>query len=508
MSSVLPFHIALATLSVLAKGAVLLGLTAGLAWLLRNQAAAYRHATWTIGLGMALLLPLAEGGLPSWTHSWVEGLSADAAQVASATKATATEGAKNLAETRGAEQRPSDEGGVPRQNTSSPSASSPDGESRSGDSSLIFGATGWTDLMRVFLGIWALGATVVLGWTVLGVLQVHWRARRATTPGEEWAAPLRWAKRQAQAARAARLRLSDEVPVPLAFGVFRPVILLPASAREWSKQCRRAVLLHELAHLKRNDLLANLVGQLACAVHWMNPLVWYGATRLRFERERACDDHVMATGMAPTDYADHLVAVAREAQGAVSFQGALTMAAPSALKQRVESLLSDAVPTGTPSRTQMILLALPLLAATLVLGAARPVPSDAGGGSVAAVTVPVRTDTTSCDPARTSRPLPGGLPAAHVPAPRLGRRCAPQWQVRNCGRRGVGLVGRGPGGDHRDPQAGTAGGRKCPFAGARRRGRRYTSGEWPGRRRLRVVVDRLPAAGPALHFPRPGDLQR
>ena len=70
--------------------------------------------------------------------------------------------------------------------------------------------------------------------------------------------------------------------------------MLPVAAQDWSDEQLRSVLLHELAHIKRRDVLGQLLAQFACALHWFNPLVWFAAWRLHVERERACDDLVLA----------------------------------------------------------------------------------------------------------------------------------------------------------------------------------------------------------------------
>jgi len=87
-------------------------------------------------------------------------------------------------------------------------------------------------------------------------------------------------------------------------------VLLPKESDEWSTECRWIVMAHELTHVKRRDCLMQALAQLACAVYWFNPLVWFAAWRLRVERELACDDHVLEAGAKASDYASHLVEIA------------------------------------------------------------------------------------------------------------------------------------------------------------------------------------------------------
>ena len=81
-----------------------------------------------------------------------------------------------------------------------------------------------------------------------------------------------------------------EVGSPSLFGFVRPRLLLPAGlTRDFSPEELRYVFLHELAHIKRNDILVGWLMTALQILHWFNPLVWLAAHRMRVDRELACD---------------------------------------------------------------------------------------------------------------------------------------------------------------------------------------------------------------------------
>jgi bla regulator protein BlaR1 len=83
----------------------------------------------------------------------------------------------------------------------------------------------------------------------------------------------------------------DEVPSPALFGLIRPRLLMPEGLlRGFSREDLRFVLLHELAHVKRGDILVNWLLTGLQILHWFNPIVWLAFARLRADRELACDE--------------------------------------------------------------------------------------------------------------------------------------------------------------------------------------------------------------------------
>jgi len=99
---------------------------------------------------------------------------------------------------------------------------------------------------------------------------------------------------------------------PGLIGIFRPVILLPEGlARSLTGAELDAVLAHELTHLARRDNLTAALHMLVETIFWFHPLVWWISRRLVEERERACDENVLASGNAPLVYAESILKVCR-----------------------------------------------------------------------------------------------------------------------------------------------------------------------------------------------------
>jgi beta-lactamase regulating signal transducer with metallopeptidase domain len=171
-----------------------------------------------------------------------------------------------------------------------------------------------------------------------------------------------------------RLLRSERTSMPIVYGILRPAVLLPAEAETWTEERQRMILLHELTHVTRRDCLTQLLAQTACAFYWFNPFIWFAARRLRVEREQACDDYVLSIGTKPSDYANHLLEIARSMQERSIFEWSQTtsvaMARRSQLEGRLLAILSTENKRGAMSRAVAMglvaLICVPLLSLAVV----------------------------------------------------------------------------------------------------------------------------------------------
>ncbi len=196
----------------------------------------------------------------------------------------------------------------------------------------------WTNWIAL---IWAAVVLFLFARLVVGVGTV-WRitARSDDFGGSIRDLPLGF--RVGSWRRPVRIRRSDGVTAPIMWGLFRPTILMPADADNWGEDRLRAVLLHELAHIRRNDWESQLIAQMMCVVYWFNPLVWFAARRMRVEAERACDDYVLSSGYQSTNYAQHLVDIVRTVKkaGSVS-RAAVAIVRSSKIEERIRMILAE-----------------------------------------------------------------------------------------------------------------------------------------------------------------------
>jgi HEAT repeat protein/beta-lactamase regulating signal transducer with metallopeptidase domain len=261
--------------------------------------------------------------------------------------------------------------------------------------------------------VWAAGVLAILAYAVSGVLGA-WLLRRSAVPIQApWVDEAHTLAEAFEIPGVINVVESTAIAMPVVCGVWRPLIVVPPGVNEWSDQRRRVVVLHELAHIKRRDCLTQAVAQIVCAMYWFNPIVWLAARRLRVERERACDDFVLAAGEKGADYAAHLLDIAQAVRPdrAPAIAG-LAMARPSQLEGRLLAILNPAIRRSSALHTRLASLGL-VLAVTLPVGAVEFIDasSRADATDEAAVAAPATTITTTEITPPPGSPEPG-LPAA------------------------------------------------------------------------------------------------
>jgi bla regulator protein BlaR1 len=180
---------------------------------------------------------------------------------------------------------------------------------------------------------------------VASVWSIRWqriarmvRASDALTDGREVAA-LRALEHTTKVRRSLRLVLCDSRMEPGVFGILRPVLIWPAGISDRLSDAQLdAVLEHEISHVLRRDNLTAALHMLVEAVFWFHPVVWWIGTRITAERERACDEKVVAICGEPVAYAESILTVcAYSIESPLKCVSGITGAD---LKQRVVEIMS------------------------------------------------------------------------------------------------------------------------------------------------------------------------
>jgi beta-lactamase regulating signal transducer with metallopeptidase domain/HEAT repeat protein len=228
------------------------------------------------------------------------------------------------------------------------------------------------DLMMLVWALITLAITAWLGWGALAVRRIVRRSHALDS--QDWLTPLYEVSDRLELDEPPRLLSSDDAKMPFACGFLRPTIVLPAECQEWTEDRRRAVLLHELAHVRRHDLLGHTLGRIACALYWFHPLVWTAARKLRNESERACDDLALSCGARASDYAEHLLDIVTSVRNDSTPAMAMAMARRKEFEGRMLAILDPQLRHTSPGKRQSAVLIASLAMISIVVGAAAPAP--------------------------------------------------------------------------------------------------------------------------------------
>jgi beta-lactamase regulating signal transducer with metallopeptidase domain len=233
-------------------------------------------------------------------------------------------------------------------------------------------------------------------WAMICVLLLALHIRRLTRgitgvrePSSSELRVLAQAAADMNIARPVPLDIASSDCMPCALGLLRPRIVIPDGLSNILDQELRAVLAHELAHVRRHDNVVAALVRAIGSLFWFHPLLWWIERRMMSEREIACDRLVLAGGAKPREYADGIMKVCRMLFiGSPAFAGA----AGPVLKQRLDQILS-----ARPNRPSPRLM--------------RALPAIVAAG---AVTVPFTTAFLRAQPgAHVTRPGSKGLANSH-----------------------------------------------------------------------------------------------
>lgn len=213
-----------------------------------------------------------------------------------------------------------------------------------------------TFVAAALLALWSFGCAAVLlhlwqRWRRVRAIVKASGVLRAGRDAAVWNRP-QW--RAAAAALRIGLVSSPAALEPGVFGIFRPVLYLPAEiANRLSEAQLDAILAHELCHARRRDNLTAAMHMIVEALFWFHPLVWWLGARLIEERERACDEEVLRLGIEPRVYAEGILQVC-----AVCLKSPLACVAGvtgSSLKQRIEEIMTHRIATRLSSSRRLLL---------------------------------------------------------------------------------------------------------------------------------------------------------
>lgn len=316
----------------LLKGVLLLSLAFLAALILRRSPPNLRHRIWILALTVICLLPLTSLVLPQWKIILID--------AGSQPEWAETGVSKEVVRT--------DQERLNPRLASAPDSLPASRDAMSENYDSVVQPVREASLKSKWAGqwygivffIWLMGAAVVMGRSLLRLVSIQRMVRRGTplkiAPSRVLTRRIAWVKKVEEITS---LLVSEKAPVPFVWGVYRPIVVLPKDAQGWPPERQEAVLCHEYAHIYRRDHLTILFAQLACAIHWMNPLVWLAARHIETERERSCDDMVLESNVRASEYARHLLAIVSQISVSPHIPTHLAVVSSTAIEVRLRAIL-------------------------------------------------------------------------------------------------------------------------------------------------------------------------
>jgi beta-lactamase regulating signal transducer with metallopeptidase domain len=158
------------------------------------------------------------------------------------------------------------------------------------------------------VSIWFLGI-IIFSFRIIGGLLYVQRLRKTgiKTPDDQWQAILNRISYKINLKHIVNIFESSIVKIPVAIGYFKPIILFPLGILSGMPQNQvEAIIAHELAHIKRNDFIVNLIQTLIETFFFYHPAIWWISSVINSERENCCDDIAINYCLDSTVYSNAL----------------------------------------------------------------------------------------------------------------------------------------------------------------------------------------------------------
>jgi TonB family protein len=321
------------------KISILLLLAFAATALLKNRSAAWRHWVLSIALAAAAVAPLLTLTMPSWHMP------------ALATLPLYTNEFRRAPNPIVGEARPSSVEATQQEPTRDQTPS----------------------IARVAVAIWWVGVGCSLFVLVAGISRLGWIAARSRrVRSAAWVALGAEISSQHGLRRPVVLLETDHPTLLATWGVLQSKVIVPADALGWPRERVRAVLAHEIAHVRRRDWLVQIAAEVLRCVYWFNPLVWIACRRIRLEAEQAADEAVLESGVDGVEYAVHLLTVARTfASHRRRWTPAPAIVRPSTLERRVGAMLNTSIDRSPMNRSVRAVIVIALFGAAAAIAAAQ-----------------------------------------------------------------------------------------------------------------------------------------
>jgi beta-lactamase regulating signal transducer with metallopeptidase domain len=328
-------------------GTILLIAVGLLSSLCKRSSASTRHAVWVSGLVMLLLLPFALKLLPR-LHV-LPRLDKPAVEGATASRGDASsprQGSQDFFEST-PWRRHTEGASVPALPLNSLDPEISDRDQLATIHSQLSSSAAPYDGSSMFKSVialtWLAGATFCMLRLFASLLWIQYMMQRSRCMRENEMVEqiARSSALSLGLRRQVRVALTDRKIVPMAWGVIYPSVLLPQSSVTREPTDCRAILLHELGHIRRRDPLWHLLTEAAGVFFWFHPLLWYSRCQCAAMREQACDDLVLRLGVPQDTYARCLLKIVAPRRRLAPFCAAgVAMSASSRIEKRIRAIMS------------------------------------------------------------------------------------------------------------------------------------------------------------------------